>query len=66
LIERAVSMDYVCAQQVSAETGVDVPHVLDVEDLKLVTGTIGRFPRFRHAGWRLIETAAVVPTPKRN
>jgi hypothetical protein len=66
LIERAVSIEHAWRGHVAEATGLDVPPTLDSEDLRLLAGTIGRFPQFRRPGWELIETAALIPTLKRN
>jgi hypothetical protein len=34
--------------------------VLDAEDLRVLMGTMGRFPRFREVGWRIISLAGFV------
>lgn len=65
LLERAVSMQYALHERVADATGLDVPYTLDSEDLKLISGTIGRFPRFRRLGWDLIDNATIVAETKR-
>ena len=34
--------------------------VLDAEDLRVLMGTMGRFPRFRPVGWRILASAGFV------
>lgn len=66
LLERALSIQYLVHQQVSDATGVDLPYALDADDLRLITGTIGRLPHLRRVGWKLIDKAALLNGPRRN
>jgi len=59
LIERAVSIDYSWRSRVADKMGVELPAVLDFEDVRTLVGTIGRFPHLWEPGWRLLSHAAV-------
>jgi len=59
LIERAVSIEYSRRSRITEKIGVEFPTVLDSEDLRLLAGTIGRFPRLWESGWRLISHAVL-------
>jgi hypothetical protein len=37
--------------------------VLDEEDVRTIAGTMGRFPSFREAGWRILSQARIVEQP---
>ena len=36
--------------------------LLDDDDVRTVTGTMGRFPSFRETGWRILESARSLHT----
>jgi hypothetical protein len=64
LIERAVSMQYALHEQATARTGMDMPYTLDTEDVRLLTGVIGRFPQSRQFAWGVINRAVMVTAVK--
>jgi hypothetical protein len=37
--------------------------VLDKDDLRIVTGAIGRFPTFRETGWQILRSVRLVEDP---
>ncbi|MCA9245077.1 MAG: hypothetical protein KDA32_14055 [Phycisphaerales bacterium] len=57
LRERVFSMQYELHEALSAETGLKLPYMIDDEEKKLITGTMGRFPTFRRTGWMIFQTA---------
>ncbi|MCK4343596.1 MAG: hypothetical protein KAY37_17930 [Phycisphaerae bacterium] len=65
LLERAVAMQHSLHEQALETAGIDWPHMLDAEDLKLIAGTIGRFPHFRRVGWNLIENGVIIQGSKK-
>lgn len=65
LLQRAVYIQYTLHEHVAQATGLEVPITLDTEDLRLITGAIGRFPHFRQMGWNLLENAAIVQTSRK-
>ena len=44
----------------AGSTGFEIPHVIDNDDVRIITGTMGRFPSFRPTGWRILETAQII------
>jgi hypothetical protein len=34
--------------------------VIDSDDIRVIAGTMGRFPTFRKTGWRILHTAQIV------
>ena len=41
-------------------TGQETPLTIDTDDVRMITGTMGRFPQFRRTGWSMLESARVV------
>lgn len=60
LREQAFSLRYELQRNLSELTGLEFNFAIDQEDLRLITGTMGRFPRFRSIGWKILETAKVL------
>jgi hypothetical protein len=58
--ERVFTMHYTRWERASGSTGFDIPCVIDSEDVRIITGTMGRFPTFRETGWRILHSAQVV------
>ena len=54
--ERIFSLQYCNAQ---GKGNHQEPTIIDAEDAKLITGTMGRFPQFRNTGWALLRNAGV-------
>ncbi|MCE9619690.1 MAG: hypothetical protein K8R92_07250 [Planctomycetes bacterium] len=55
LRERAFQMDLERHQRAT-----DEPWVLDDEEVRILAGTMGRFPNFRPSGWRILQEARFV------
>ncbi|RMF80900.1 MAG: hypothetical protein D6744_07760 [Planctomycetota bacterium] len=66
LRERVFTMQYALHEKLIDTTGLELPFVVDDEDRRLITGTMGRFPAFRNTGWRILRAARVVDTAERN
>ncbi len=60
LRERVFSMDYERRQRFADWTGMDADWTIDKDDLRVIAGTMGRFPGFRRTGWQLIESSTIV------
>lgn len=59
--ERVFTMEFARRQRLERWTGVETPEwVLDSDDLKLLVGTMGRFPSFRERGMQILESAKMV------
>lgn len=61
LRERAFTLEHFRRQNVPETTGrVDEEDwILDDEEVRTITGTMGRFPGFRRVGWHILESARV-------
>ena len=58
--ERVFTLEYARRQRFQAWTGVDAEWTLDRDDLRVLTGAMGRFPEFRVTGWRILDRARLV------
>lgn len=57
--ERAFTMENFRRRRVTDTTGFQPDWVLDEDDVRVITGTMGRFPGFRDTGWHILEKARV-------
>ncbi|MDP7005646.1 MAG: hypothetical protein QF718_05495 [Phycisphaerales bacterium] len=58
--ERVFSMQFEGRQRLIGWTGQKIPIVIDNEDIRLITGTMGRFPQFRNTGWSILNCGNIV------
>ncbi len=58
--ERVFSMQFQGRQRLVGWTGQDIPIVIDSEDVRLITGTMGRFPQFRNTGWSILNCGSII------
>ena len=65
LREQAFSLRFELQRNLSELTGLEFNFAIDQEDLRIITGTMGRFPRFRSIGWKILETAKVLQFSER-
>lgn len=55
--ERAFTFEHLRRQRQFDAIGSADQWLLDDEDIRIVAGTMGRFPGFRETGWRILESA---------
>ncbi len=55
--ERAFTFEHLRRQRQFEAIGSADHWLLDDEDIRIVAGTMGRFPAFRETGWRILESA---------
>jgi|GEM_PF-260280 len=55
--ERAFTFEHLRRQRQFEAIGSADQWLLDDEDIRIVAGTMGRFPAFRETGWRILESA---------
>ena len=60
LRQRAYTLKYRLHEAVNREAPLSLDLALDEEELRSVVGLIGRFPRFRDLGWRVLDNATVL------
>lgn len=58
--ERVFSIQFDQHRRFAGWTGQSTPLTIDSEDIRMITGTMGRFPQFRRTGWKMLESASVV------
>jgi len=58
--ERLFTMEFLQRQRLNDLAGFSVDWTIDNEEVKLIVGTMGRFPMFRNTGWQILQTATVV------
>ncbi len=58
--ERVFSIQFNGHQRFVGWTGQEKPITIDTDDIRMITGTMGRFPQFRQTGWQMLESAQVV------
>jgi hypothetical protein len=58
--ERVFTLEYARRQRFADWTGVDTEWTIDHEDVRVITGTMGRFPTFHRTGWQILRTAKVI------
>ncbi len=60
LRERAFSLEQARRDRLQKSTGFDAVWVLDEDEVRTITGTMGRFPSFRETGWKILTEARIV------
>lgn len=58
--ERLFTMEFLQRQRLNDLAGFNVEWTIDNEEVKLIVGTMGRFPMFRTTGWQILQAATVV------
>ncbi|MFN0131807.1 MAG: hypothetical protein ACKVW3_04630 [Phycisphaerales bacterium] len=58
--EQLFSMEFLQRQHLNLLAGFPVEWTIDADDVRLLVGTMGRFPSFKSTGWKILKTATVV------
>lgn len=58
--ERVFTMEYTRWERAVGCTGFDIPCVVDEDDIRIITGTMARFPAFRGTGMEILKSAKVI------
>lgn len=58
--ERALSLELARREEIKIGSGETERWLMDAEDIGILVGTMGRFPRFRDTGWRILRSAGLV------
>jgi len=58
--ERVVTLEYARRLRLSTMSGVKVDWLLHPDEVRAISGTMGRFPSFRPIGWTILEEANVI------
>jgi hypothetical protein len=59
LRERAFTLENFRRQRIADLTGLEPDWFLDEEEIRTISGTMGRFPGFRDIGWRILDAAHI-------
>ncbi|RPG17589.1 MAG: hypothetical protein CBB69_007045 [Phycisphaera sp. TMED9] len=59
LRERAFTLENFRRQRIADLTGLEPDWFLDEEEIRTISGTMGRFPGFRDVGWRILDAAHI-------
>ncbi len=59
LRERAFTLENFRRQRIADLTGMQPDWYLDEEEIRTISGTMGRFPGFREVGWRILDAAHI-------
>ena len=62
LRERAFTLENFRRQRIADLTGMQPDWFLDEEEIRTISGTMGRFPGFREVGWRILDAAHIFDT----
>ena len=58
--ERILTMQFTRWERAVSGTGLDIPCMVDNDDVRVIAGAMGRFPSFRETGWRILRSARIV------
>jgi len=58
--ERVFTMQHTRWERATGSTGFEIPVVIDSDDVRIITGAMGRFPFFKDTGWRILRTAQII------
>jgi hypothetical protein len=58
--ERIFTMEYARRERFCDWSGVEIDWTVDNDDVRVIAGTMGRFPGFQETGWRILRTARYV------
>jgi hypothetical protein len=58
--ERVFTMQHTRWERAAGSTGFEIPVIIDSDDVRIITGAMGRFPFFKETGWQILRTAQVI------
>ena len=58
--ERLFTMEFLQRQQLDDLAGFPVGWAIDEDNIRMLVGTMGRFPSFRCTGWQILQSAATI------
>lgn len=58
--ERLFTMEFLQRRQLDDLVGFPIEWTIDSEEVRVIVGTMGRFPTFRDTGWKILQTATVI------
>lgn len=60
LRERLFTMEFIRRQRLNELAGFPVEWTIDQEEVRVIVGTMGRFPAFRSTGWKILQAATII------
>jgi len=58
--ERLFTMEFARRQRLNELAGLDVEWTIDSEEVRVIVGTMGRFPLFKSTGWKILQSATII------
>jgi hypothetical protein len=58
--ERVFTMQHTRWERAIGSTGFEIPVIIDSDDVRIITGAMGRFPFFKDTGWQILRTAQII------
>jgi hypothetical protein len=58
--ERLFTMEFLRRKRLDELAGLPVEWTIDHEEVRVIVGTMGRFPMFMNTGWQILKSATVV------
>ena len=58
--ERLFTMEFARRQRLNELAGLDVEWTIDSEEIRVIVGTMGRFPLFKSTGWKILQSATII------
>jgi hypothetical protein len=58
------TLEFIRRQRLNQLVGCPVDWTIDEGGVRVLVGTMGRFPSFRRMGWQILETATTVTTAR--
>jgi hypothetical protein len=58
--ERLFTMEFLRRQRLNELAGLAVEWTIDDEDVRIIVGTMGRFPLFKSTGWKILQSATII------
>jgi hypothetical protein len=58
--ERLFTMEFLRRKRLDELAGLPIEWTIDHEEVRVIVGTMGRFPMFMNTGWKILKSATVV------
>ena len=58
--ERLFTMEFLRRKRLDELAGLPIEWTIDDEEVRVIVGTMGRFPLFMNTGWKILQSATVI------
>lgn len=58
--ERLFTMEFLRRERLNELAGMAVEWTIDQEEVRVIVGTMGRFPLFKSTGWKILQSATII------